>query len=59
MNIFIIMIIGSFFQCLYDIFITDRISKREAKKSRFDCSICNNWRCYYHYCKKEREKREL
>lgn len=59
MYIFIIMIVGSFLQCLYDIFITNRISKKEARKSNFNCSNCNNWRCFYHYCKNEREKRGL
>lgn len=55
MNVFIIMIIGSILQCLYDIFITDRFSKSEAKKCNYDCSKCGNWRCYYHYCKEHRE----
>lgn len=33
-KILIILIIGSFLQCLYDIFIVNRISEREAKKSK-------------------------
>lgn len=59
MYLFFIMIIGSILQCLYDIFITNRLSKSEAKKCNYNCDICGNWRCFYHNCKKEREKREL
>lgn len=53
------MIFGSILQCLYDIFITNRISKEEAKKSNYNCSVCGNWRCFYHNCEEERKKREL
>lgn len=55
-KLLIIMIVGAFLQCLYDIFITNRISEREAKKAKYVCENCNNWRCYYHWCKKQREK---
>ncbi len=54
-NFFIILIIGSILQCFYDIFITDRISKREAKKCRYDCFKCMNWRCYKKYCDEKRK----
>lgn len=54
-NFFLILIIGSIFQCFYDIFITNRISKKEAKKCGYDCEKCGNWKCFYHYCKKQKE----
>lgn len=53
-RLFIILIVGAILQCMYDIFITNRISKREAKKAHYDCSKCQNWRCYYKYCEKEK-----
>lgn len=56
---FFILIFGSFLQCLYDIFITNRISKSYAKKACYDCSKCKNWRCFYYYCKGKREEGEL
>lgn len=55
-KILILFIIASIFQCIYNIFVTDRISKREAKKAFYDCSKCKNWRCYYYYCKKQKQK---
>lgn len=55
-KILILFIIASIFQCIYNIFVTDRISKREAKKAHYDCSNCKNWRCYHYYCKKQRQK---
>lgn len=54
-KILIILIVGSFLQFLYDIFITNRISEREAKKAKYNCEKCKNWKCYYFYCKKKRE----
>lgn len=54
-KILITLIIGSFLQCLYDIFIVNRISKSEAKKAKYHCEKCKNWRCYYFYCKKKKE----
>lgn len=54
-KLFIIMILGSFLQCLYDIFIVNRISEREAKKACYNCEKCKNWRCYYFYCKSRRD----
>lgn len=51
---FLILILGSILECIYDIFITNRISKNEAKKCNYDCSTCNNWRCFYHYCSEKR-----
>lgn len=55
-KIFIILIVGSVLQCLYDIFIVIRISEREAKKAKYNCNNCKNWKCYYFYCKKKREE---
>lgn len=52
----ILFIIAAILQCVYNIFITDRLSKREAKKAFYDCSNCQNWKCYYHYCKKQKQK---
>lgn len=52
-RVLFILIFGSILQCLYDIFITDRLSKSEAKKAHFNCDKCGNWKCYYHYCKEE------
>lgn len=54
---FIILIIGSFLVFLYDIFITNRISEREAKKAKYHCDKCKNWKCYHYYC--ERKRNEL
>ena len=34
---FLILIIGSILQCLFDIFYINRISKREAKKACYNC----------------------
>ena len=51
---FVIMIVGSILQCVYDIFITDRISKKEAKKACYNCDICQNWKCYKKYCDSKR-----
>lgn len=51
---FLILIIGSFLQCMYDIFITNRISEREAKKCSYNCDKCENWKCYKKYCDNKR-----
>ena len=53
----IILIVGCALQTLYDIFVINRISQREAKKACYDCNKCHNWRCYYWYCKKKREEK--
>lgn len=50
----LILIVGALIQCMYDIFITDRLSKAEAKKAKYNCDNCRNYKCYYHYCKKKR-----
>lgn len=55
---FLILIIGSIFQCLYDIFITNRISEREAKKANYNCDKCQNWKCYVKYCENKRKELE-
>ena len=55
-KLFFVMIIGSILQCLYDIFITDIISKKCAKKCHYVCDKCENCKFYYHYCKEHREK---
>ena len=57
-KIFVILIVGSFLQCLYDIFITNRISSREAKKANYNCEHCKNWRCYHFYCLNKRQEKE-
>lgn len=54
-NYFLILIFGSILMCIYDIFITNRISKECARKCKYECDKCENWKCFYHYCKKERE----
>ncbi|MCI8999553.1 MAG: hypothetical protein HFJ26_01135 [Clostridia bacterium] len=53
---FLILVFGSILMCLYDIFITNRISEKEAKKCGYNCEKCGNWRCFYHYCTKKREE---
>lgn len=55
-NLFIVMIIGSFLSMLYDIFITNRLSEREAQKANYNCEECENWKCYYYYCQRKREE---
>lgn len=54
----LILIVGLFIQGMYDIFITDRLSKVEAKKAKYNCDNCRNFECYYHYCKKKRSEIE-
>ncbi len=54
-KVFMLFIIAAILQCLYDIFITDRISKKESKKANYDCSKCGNWRCYKKYCDTRKE----
>ena len=53
---FLILIIGSILQCLFDIFYINRISKREAKKACYNCDKCKNWKCFYFYCKEKRNE---
>lgn len=53
---FLIFVVGSFLSCLHDIFFTNRISEQCAKKCNYNCDKCENWKCYYHYCKKKREE---
>ncbi len=53
---FLILIFGSILQCIYDIFIINRLSEKEAKKANYDCSKCKNFRCFYHYCSQKRRK---
>ena len=50
----LILIVGLFIQGMYDIFITDRLSKAEAKNAKYNCDNCRNFECYYHYCEKKR-----
>lgn len=57
-KMFLILVIGAFLQCIYDIFITNRISESEAKKAKYNCDNCKNWKCYYYYCKKKRSEIE-
>lgn len=57
-TMFLILFIGSALQCMYDIFITNRISESESKKAKYNCDNCKNWKCYYHYCKKKRSEIE-
>lgn len=56
-NFFIILTVGSILQCMYDIFITNRISEREARKAQYNCDICKNWKCYYKYCQNQKQKK--
>lgn len=53
-KVFMLFIIAAILQCLYDIFIINRISKREAKEANYDCDKCFNWRCYKKYCDRKR-----
>lgn len=46
--------VGALFECLYYIFITDRFSRAEAKKAKYNCDNCRNYQCNYYYCKKKR-----
>lgn len=54
----LILIVGSLLQCMYDIFITQRLSEAEARKAKYNCENCKNWKCYYYYCKKKRSELE-
>lgn len=39
--------------------ITDRICQLQcAKKSKYNCEDCKNWRCLRYHCDKKREKLE-
>ena len=38
-KVLILFIIAAILQCIYGIFVTDRISKREAKKAHYDLSL--------------------
>lgn len=49
----LILIVGLFIQGMYDIFITDRLSKAEAKKAKYNCDNCRNFECYYYYLKRK------
>lgn len=42
-KMFLILGVVSFLQCMYDIFITNRISELEAKKAKYNCDNCKNW----------------
>lgn len=55
---FLILIIGSLLQCLFDVFITNRLSEKEAKKACYNCENCKNWKCYYYYCLNKRKELE-
>ena len=30
-----------------------------CRKARFDCEFCKYWPCQAHYCRRQREKRQL
>ena len=48
------LIFGSILACLWDIFVTDRISKGCAKAANYNCDKCKNWKCYVKFCENKR-----
>lgn len=57
MVFFLILIFGSILQCIYDIFAVNRLGEKCAKKAGYDCSKCENWKCFYYYCERKRKEK--
>lgn len=49
-------ILGTFLFFLYDNFLFHITALFYSKKCKYDCDSCKNWHCYYHSCKKKRDK---
>lgn len=57
-SVFTLLIVFGFINFLFDILLQLLLEQHEAKKCKYDCSKCGNWRCYSNWCKKKREESE-